>query len=164
GALFRVFFFPLFLTLLVSCGNPPSNSNNTNFPYGMAVCSSICNAYSQTGSPPSIGTPFAAVTSYGSRQVLIFTGYTNSSSNAWLISNNSLSPNTSLYNSLQGPDGLLISSQGLYDRERLHMQRPRSLRLRRHRQHRGHLVRVQPERRLEPGPHHQDQFGGLPVS
>ncbi len=112
GNLLRIVFLPLLLTLLASCGNPPSNSNNINFPYGMAVCSFTCNAYSQTGTPASIGTPFAAVTSYGSRQVLIFTGYTNSSSNAWLISNNSLSPNTSLYNSLQGPDGLLISSQG----------------------------------------------------
>ena len=101
----------VFLTTLTSCGNPPSNSNNTNFPYGIAVCSVSCNTYVQTGTPPTISTPFAAVTSYGTHQVLIFTGYTSSSSNDWLISNNSLSPNTSLYNSLQGPDGLLISSQ-----------------------------------------------------
>ena len=104
------------MLLLASCGNPSSNSNNINFPYGIAVCSSAtCNVSPQTPanspSPLTATAQFAAVTSYGTHQVLIFTGYTASASNAWLISNNTLSPNTSLYNSLQGPDGVLISSQ-----------------------------------------------------
>ncbi len=123
GSKKRVRRIPFFLSLgllvmaLGSCGNPPSNSNNINFAYGVAVCSSnTCNVSPQTpANPPSPLTAtaqFSAVTSYGSRQVLIFTGYTSSSSsNSWLISNNSLSPSTSLYNSLQGPDGILISSQ-----------------------------------------------------
>ena len=116
---------PFFLSLgflmlvLASCGNPPSNSNNINFPYGIAVCSSTCNT--NNGSTLSSSTtPFAAVTSYGTHQVLIFTNYappktpptSSTTPDDWFSSNNSLSPTASLYNSLQGPDGVLISSQG----------------------------------------------------
>ena len=107
------------MLLLASCGNPPSNSNNINFPYGIAVCSSTCNT--NNGSTLSSSTtPFAAVTSYGTHQVLIFTNYpppnppptSSTTPDDWFSSNNSLSPTASLYNSLQGPDGVLISSQG----------------------------------------------------
>jgi len=95
-----------FLFLLSSCGNPPSNSTNINFPYGMAVCSSICNVAPRNTN--KISSPFAAITSYGTHQVLIFKTYPNS----FLVSNYSASPSATLYNSLQGPDGLLISTQG----------------------------------------------------
>jgi hypothetical protein len=50
---------------------------------------------------------FAAITSYGTHQVLIFTNYPGS----FLVSNYSTSSTAALYNSLQGPDGLLISSK-----------------------------------------------------
>jgi hypothetical protein len=76
----------------------------------MAVCSYICNA--APGSTTTIPTSFAAVTSYGSRQILIFSSGSPTNPYGFQISNNSLAPTTSLYNSLQGPDGLLISSQG----------------------------------------------------
>ena len=113
---------PFFLSLgflvifLASCGNPPSNSNNINFPYGIAVCSSTCNT---NNALPLTTTSFAAVTSYGTHQILIFTNYappnppptSPTTPNDWFSSNNSLSPTASLYNSLQGPDGVLISSQ-----------------------------------------------------
>ncbi len=77
----------------------------------MAVCSSSCNTAPTTGSAPTISTPFAAITSYGTRQILIFNTYTDSATNSFLVSNYFASPSTTLYNSLQGPDGLLISSQ-----------------------------------------------------
>lgn len=110
GSRIKRIFFLFSLGLLASCGNPPSNSNNINFPYGMAVCSYICNA--APGSTTTIPTSFAAVTSYGSRQILIFSSGSPTNPYGFQISNNSLAPTTSLYNSLQGPDGLLISSQG----------------------------------------------------
>ena len=99
GALLSIF--------LSSCGNPPSNSTNINFPYGMAVCSTAtCNV--SPGYNTGTTSSFAAVTSYGTHQVLIFSTYPAS----FLVSNYSASPPTSLSNSLQGPDGLLISSEG----------------------------------------------------
>jgi len=110
-------FFPTGLPFLLlamgffaSCGNPPSNSNNINFPYGIAVCSYTCNI--PPGSSSTISTPFAAVTSYGTRQILIFSTGAPSNPYGFQISNNSLAPTAYLYNSLQGPDGVLISTQG----------------------------------------------------
>ena len=98
---------------LAACGNPPSNSNNINFPYGIAVCSTAtCNV---SPSPPSGSTAtaqFAAVTSYGTHQILIFSGSAYDSTSGFLVSHASLSPTAYLYNSLQGPDGVLISTQG----------------------------------------------------
>ncbi len=105
--------FPLlFLAFLTSCGNPSSNSDNLNFPFGLAVCSYTCNVAPST-SPPTISKAFAAVTSYGTHQILIFYN-PGSTTNPYgfNLNNTSLAPTTSLYNSLQGPDGLLISSQG----------------------------------------------------
>ncbi len=103
----------LAMVSFAACGNPPSNSNNINFPYGMAVCSTTsCNV---SPSPPAGSTAkvqFAAVTSYGSRQILIFNGSAYDTTSGFLVSHSSLSPTATLYNSLQGPDGLLISSQG----------------------------------------------------
>ena len=109
GSRIKRVFFLFSLGLLASCGNPPSNSNNINFPYGMAVCSYICNA--APGSTTTIPTSFAAVTSYGSRQILLFSSGTATNPYGFQISHYSLAPTTSLYNSLQGPDGLLISSE-----------------------------------------------------
>ncbi len=103
----------LAMGFFAACGNPPSNSNNINFPYGMAVCSTAtCNV---SPNPPSGSTSpaqFAAVTSYGTRQILIFSSGNPSDTYGFQISNNSLAPTAYLYNSLQGPDGLLISTQG----------------------------------------------------
>ena len=98
------------LGLLASCGNPSPNSNNINFPYGIAVCSYTCNAV--PGSTKPISPPFAAVTSYGSRQILLFSAGNATNPYGFQISHNSQSPTAKLFDALQGPDGLLISSQG----------------------------------------------------
>ncbi len=101
------------LGLLASCGNPPANSNNINFPYGIAVCSTAtCNVSPNPPFGSTTTAQFAAVTSYGSKQILIFDSGNSSNPYGFQISNSSLAPTTSLYNALQGPDGLLISSQG----------------------------------------------------
>ena len=101
------------LAFLTSCGNPSSNSNNLNFPFGISVCSYTCNIAPSVSSPTPISKAFAAVTSYGTHQILIFYSPSNSTNPyGFNINNTSLAPSTSLYNWLQGPDGVLISSQG----------------------------------------------------
>lgn len=97
--------------ILAGCGNPSSNSTNINFPYGLAVCSgATCHVQpaTLTGGQTPVSVSFAAVTSYGTHQVLIFNNYAT----VFPVTDSFPSPTASLTTGLQGPNGLLISSEG----------------------------------------------------
>ncbi|MGL3711386.1 hypothetical protein ACSYAY_11130 [Leptospirillum ferriphilum] len=87
------------MILLAGCGqDPPTNSTNLNFPFGIAIYSNA----TQTSSS------WMAITSYGTHQVLLFPNYTNA---GFLGFGGTASPPYSLNvsnASLQGPDGLLV--------------------------------------------------------
>ncbi len=92
------------IVLLSGCGqDPPTNSTNLNFPFGIAIYSN--------GSGSSVNSSlnsFMAITSYGTHQVLLFPNYT---SMGFTNFGKTASPPTSLNvnnSSLQGPDGLLV--------------------------------------------------------
>ena len=86
------------MILLAGCGqDPPTNSTNLNFPFGIAIYSSATKTSS-----------WMAITSYGTHQVLLFPNYTNA---GFLGFGGTASPPYSLNvsnASLQGPDGLLV--------------------------------------------------------
>ena len=87
------------IVFLSGCGqNPPTNSTNLNFPFGIAI-------YSDHGAPTN---SWMAITSYGSHQVLLFPNYTSMGFTSF---GKTASPPYSLNvnnSSLQGPDGLLV--------------------------------------------------------
>ncbi|AFS53628.1 hypothetical protein ABH19_06100 [Leptospirillum sp. Group II 'CF-1'] len=87
------------MILLAGCGqDPPTNSTNLNFPFGIAIYSD-----STTSS-----NSWMAITSYGTHQVLLFPNYTQA---GFLGFGGTASPPASLNvsnASLQGPDGLLV--------------------------------------------------------
>ncbi|MHB8421821.1 MAG: NHL repeat-containing protein [Leptospirales bacterium] len=84
------------ILLFSGCGqNPPSNSTNLNFPFGIAI-------YSDTSTPSN---SFMAITNYGTHQVLLFPNYRATFATAPV---GTATATNFLLSGLQGPDGLLV--------------------------------------------------------
>lgn len=93
----RLIFLWVGILLFSGCGqNPPSNSTNLNFPFGIAI-------YSDSNTTSS----FMAITDYGTHQVLLFPNYRTTFANANAAVGTANAP-ASLLSGLQGPDGLLV--------------------------------------------------------
>lgn len=91
----RLTFLWVGILLLSGCGqNPPSNSTNLNFPFGIAI-------YSDSKTTSS----FMAITDYGTHQVLLFPNYRTTFATSAVGTANATN---SLLTGLQGPDGLLV--------------------------------------------------------